>query len=302
MSQDINQNLIDALELSAQTADKELQENISKIISIYKEQKKELTKAKKQNDFFIKQWDKRNILAHETNTKKDKMLEQQSKMAAMGEMMDAVAHQWKQPLNAISMMIDMLDDDYNANLVNDAYIKDITQTAHIQINHMLSTLNEFRTFFRPSRDSTLDFYLQSCIDSVKVLMKDELIIHNIIIYMEIEEDLIIHGRENEFKHLFLNLINNTIDAFEEKKKLASRHIYIRAYTENSKIYIEFEDNAGGVAEHIIATIFKPNVTTKEEGKGTGIGLYMSSQIVQKHQGKINLHNSNMGALFTIILN
>jgi len=302
MSQDINQDFIDSLQQSSQNADEELQKNIDTLITSYQEQKKELLKAKKQNDFFIKQWDKRNIIAHETNSKKDKMLEQQSKMAAMGEMMDAVAHQWKQPLNAMSMMVDLLESDYNAKLVDDAYIEDITSTAHIQIEHMLSTLNEFRTFFRPSRDATIDFYLKSCIDSVKILMKDELIIHNIIIYMEIEEGLIIHGRENEFKHLFLNLINNSIDAFEDKKKLASRHVYIRAYTENSKTYIEFEDNAGGVSQHIMATIFKPNTTTKSEGKGTGIGLYMSSQIIQKHQGKINIHNSNMGALFTIILN
>jgi len=302
MSQDINQDFIDSLQQSSQNSDQELRKSINKLINLYQEQTKELSKAKKKNDFFIKQWDKRNIIAHETNTKKDKMLEQQSKMAAMGEMMDAVAHQWKQPLNAMSMMVDMLDNDYSARLVDDAYIKDITSTAHIQIEHMLSTLNEFRTFFRPSHNSTIDFYLQNCIDSVKVLMKDELIVHNIIIYMEIEDGLIVHGRENEFKHLFLNLINNSIDAFEEKKKLASRHIYIRAYRENDKTYIEFEDNAGGIPEHILTTVFKPNVTTKEEGKGTGIGLYMSSQIVQKHQGKINIHNSNMGAFFTIILN
>ena len=146
------------------------------------------------------------------------------------------------------------------------------------------------------------FYLEKCIDSVQVLMKDELIIHNLILYIDIEEDLIINGRENEFKHLFINLINNSIDAFEDKEKMKSRDVFIRAYKENSKTYIEFEDNAGGIPEHIIATVFKPNVTTKEAGKGTGIGLYMSSQIVQKHQGKINIHNSKMGAFFTIILN
>ncbi len=301
MSQDINQDLIDTL-LSADNADATLQQNIQKLINIYGKQKKEIQKAKKQNIFFIKQWDKRNIIAHETNAKKDKLLEQQSKMAAMGEMMDAVAHQWKQPLNAMSMMVDMLYTDYHDNVVTDEYIEDVTQTAHNQINHMLSTLSEFRTFFRPSKEANIDFYLQNCIDSVQVLMKDELIIHNLIVYIDIEEDLIINGQENEFKHIFINLINNSLDAFEERKKSTYRHIYIRAYKENAKIYIEFEDNAGGVSEHVIDTVFKPNVTTKEEGKGTGIGLYMSSQIVQKHQGKINIHNSNMGALFTIILN
>jgi len=302
MSKDINNDLISSLELSAEDSDKNLQKSINKLIEIYHTQNKEIAKLKKQNEFFIRQWEKRNLVAQATNSQKDKMLEQQSKMAAMGEMMDAVAHQWKQPLNAMSMMVDMLESDYKDKLVNDEYIQDITQTAHIQIDHMLTTLNEFRSFFRPSHDLMTDFYLEKCIDSVKVLMKDELIIHNLILYIDIEEDLIIHGRENEFKHLFLNLINNSIDAFEEKKKSVSRHIYIRAYKENSKRYIEFEDNAGGVPKEIIKNIFKPNVTTKQEGKGTGIGLYMSSQIVQKHHGQINIHNSNMGAFFTIILN
>jgi len=299
MPQDINQDLIDELLLLSKDSDKKLQKNIKKLLDIYSTQKIALSRSQKQNNFFIKQWDKKNILTHEKDVQKDKMLEQQSKMAAMGEMMDAVAHQWKQPLNSLSMISDMLKDDFTKGIVDSKYIDEITQTTQNQIKHMLSTLSEFRTFFRPTKDNVITpFHLQNCIESVQILMKDELIVHNITLYIDIEEDLKVSAEENEVKHLFINLISNSIDAFEEIKKL-SRHIYIRAYNENSKIYIEVEDNAGGIPTNVIDDIFKPNITTKKEGKGTGIGLYMSSQIVQKYHGSINVHNSNMGAFFTI---
>ena len=301
MSNKITKELINEILTLSKESDNELHEKIETMLDFYKSEKKQNKKIIKQNEYFLKQWDKRNIIAHEREVKKDEMLEQQSKMAAMGEMMDAVAHQWKQPLNSLSIMTDILISDFNDGLVDKRYIEELTQTTQNQINHMITTLSEFRTFFRPVTNSNTNFQIQECINSVQILMKDELIIHNIILYINIEDGLRINGKENEFKHLFLNLINNSIDAFEEKKKSLSRHIYIRAYQEKDKIYIEFEDNAGGILEHIIDNIFKPNITTKEDGKGTGIGLYMSYQIVEKNNGKINVHNSNMGAFFTITL-
>jgi signal transduction histidine kinase len=131
-------------------------------------------------------------------------------------------------------------------------------------------------------------------------MKDELIKNNININLDLKDNIKINGLANEFKHLFLNLISNSIDAFNEKD-IKTRDIFIRSYINNEVRYIEFEDTAGGIPQHVISDIFKPNVTTKAEGKGTGIGLYMSSQIVQKSGGKIDVTNSNMGALFTITL-
>jgi len=302
MNTDDNQPLIDTIVTKSLQCDNSLHDNVLELIELYRKGQEDQRKLLKQNQFFLKQWDKNNILLKEKDAKKDRMLEQQSKMAAMGEMMDAVAHQWKQPLNALVMMSDLLRSDYEEGIVSKEYIENITDTANNQIEHLLTTLSEFRTFFRPTKEENHDFLLNDCIKSVQVLMKDELIINNIIIYLRIEDGLTICGKENEFKHLFLNLINNSIDIFEERKKFASRHIYIRSYREDRKIYIEFEDNAGGIPQELIEDVFKPNVTSKEEGKGTGIGLYMSSQIVQKHHGQINVHNSNMGAFFTIILN
>lgn len=300
MQKDINQDFINKIVAKTQNDELVLDEDVLEFLRIYDEQTLEIQKLQKQNNFFTKQWDKRNIKENERDAKKDKLLEQQSKMAAMGEMMDAVAHQWKQPLNSISMMTDMLKSDFDAGIVDKKYIQELTDTTNNQIQHLVNTLNEFRTFFRPSGDDEHLFYLSECINSVQILMKDELLSHNVNIYLSLESDLTIYGIKNEFKHLFLNLISNSIDAFKETNK-KEKDIYIRAYNENSHTYIEVEDNAGGISASVIEDIFKPNVTTKQEGKGTGIGLYMTSQIVQKNHGKINVHNSDMGAFFTITL-
>ena len=296
MEKNINQELVNDIVEHSQKVDAELYEKIKNFIDIYNDQIKLNEKITKENKFFLKKWDKRNIIDHD---KKDKIIEQQSRLAAMGEMVDAVAHQWKQPLNAISMMIDMLRDDFKSGDVNEEYINDLEETMQMQISHMVSTLNEFRNFLRPSTKNEF-FHINSTIQTVQILMKDELIAQNLHLNLSIDEEIKIYGNKNEFKHLFINLINNSIDAFNEHN-ISSRELYIRCYKRSEKIYIEVEDNAGGIPTNIINHIFKPNVTTKSEGKGTGIGLYMSSQIVSKNNGEITVKNTGMGTLFTITL-
>ncbi len=299
MSEDINQKLINEIVVLSKLANPRLREQTLKLIDLYNTQKKQNIKLEKKHNQFLKQIDKRTVAVNASSTQKDKMLRQQSKMASMGEMMDAVAHQWKQPLNSLSMMNDMLIDDFKDGLVDTAYIEDMTQTTTAQIEHMVNTLNEFRTFFRPSKNNE-DFSVAECIQSVKLLMKDELIKNNINIEEDIEQETSIHGLINEFKHLFLNLISNSIDSFNEKN-IEKRNLYIKSFKQNDRLYITFEDNGGGIPQHVIGSIFKPNVTTKAEGKGTGIGLYMSSQIVQKHNGRIEVKNSDRGAMFTVTI-
>ncbi len=294
MKKNIDLELISDIVELAQNGDKELYGKIKAFIDVYNDQKKLNEKITKENNFFLKKWDKRNILEDD---KKDKIIEQQSRLAAMGEMIDAVAHQWKQPLNAISMMIDMLRDDFRSGHVDDDYIDDLEQTTHLQIEHMVTTLNEFRNFLRPSTKNE-DFHINTVVQNVQILMKDELIAQNLHLNLDINEDISIFGNKNEFKHLFINLINNSIDAFNEQD-IQTREVDIRCYEEKNNIYIEIEDNAGGIPKNIINHIFKPNVTTKADGKGTGIGLYMTAQIVSKNNGTINVHNTDNGAFFTI---
>jgi len=231
----------------------------------------------------------------------EKMLLQQSKLAVMGEMMDAVAHQWRQPINTINMEVDMLQYDFEDDLITKHYIEEFSQKISTQILHMNSTLNEFRSFFRPDKD-IVPFEIRKALESVLVLLKDELVKNVIKIKLEICDDFKVVAIENEFKHVFINLINNSKDAFNENN-IANKVINITTKIEKNKKKIMILDNAGGIPSDIIDDIFKANVTSKSQENGTGIGLYMSKQIVEKYKGTIEVSNSTIqkGSLFIITL-
>jgi signal transduction histidine kinase len=260
----------------------------------------EMTNKLNNNEYINPQEIKKILQIYETQNKLLSQLAQKSKMALMGEMMDSIAHQWKQPLNAMAMISSMLREDYDNGLIDKEYIDELAKTTDTQIEHMLNTLSEFRDFFRPETDIHHLFSLAHCIQSVKLLMKDELIVNNITIEEHVEPDIKIFGSENKFKHIFINLITNSCEEFTKIKKL-SRYIYIRAYTKDEQTIIEFEDTAGGIPEHIIKDVFQANITTKANTKGTGIGLYLVTQILQTHNASISVKNSNLGAVFTIVI-
>jgi len=230
----------------------------------------------------------------------EKMLLQQSKMAAMGEMMDAVAHQWKQPLNALSMYSDIIKSDFKDGLVDQKYVEQFKDDMQVQIDHMVNTLDEFRTFLRPNKADEM-FSLLSIVHSVLFLIKDDLLKNRITVNIEQKDHIDIDGSSNEFKHLVLNIINNAKDAFNDNN-IEKRKITIRLINDKEGKRLEIEDNAGGIPDHIIDDIFKANITSKEEGKGTGIGLYMSTQIATKHQALLSVKNQNDGACFTVTFN
>jgi signal transduction histidine kinase len=236
----------------------------------------------------------------ERRTIQDKALEQQTKMAAMGEMMDAVAHQWKQPLNAITLYNSLLKSDFQDGIVDQKYINDFLDNTTMQINHMVNTLDEFRRFFRDNQNIE-KINIKKSIESLQRLIKDDFLKNHINIEVKVDNNSEIKIKENEFKHLILNIINNSKDAFNENK-IEKRVIKITSKNINKKnILIEFEDNAGGIPSNIINDIFKPNVTTKSPDKGTGIGLYMTMQIVKKYHGTLSVKNTLDGAIFSLIL-
>lgn len=229
----------------------------------------------------------------------DKILVQQSKLAAMGEMIDAVAHQWKQPLTIIKMNTDLLEFDYDDDLINKNYIMNFKTKTLNHIDHMTNTLDEFRSFFRPDKE-TKPFSISSVIDKALLLMKDEIQKNVITINKEVETDIILDGIENEFKHVILNLISNAKDAFKQNK-IEQKEITFKLFKENQNSILEIKDNAGGIPVNIINDIFKVNVTSKEDIGGTGIGLYLAKQIVEKHHATINVRNIINGSCFTITI-
>ena len=290
--------LLDAVRKSAHSPHRaDLDILLDIFLKRYDKRQKELEESRSELDNLNKNLEER--IEEEVELRKDsqKKLEQQAKMAAMGEMMDAAAHQWKQPLNALSMMSDMLKIDFESGDVDQAYINELTDGIQTQIEHMVNTLREFRTFFRPNKEAK-SFGIKRCIQSVMLLVNDEFLKNNINIHIQSTKEILIYGIENEFKHLVLNIINNAKDAFNERN-IKERDIFINFYHRGNHINLEIEDNAGGIPEEVIHDIFKPEVTTKEEGKGTGIGLYMSMQIAQKMGGNLTVRNSDKGALFLL---
>jgi len=227
---------------------------------------------------------------------KEKMLFQQARLASMGEMIDAIAHQWKQPLNVISAYVINLTFKHQLDMLDEDEIDEFQKGVTKQIDHMVNTLDEFRSFFRPSKDS-VDFDVKNMIEKALNLVKDEFAKKEISIDLNIVKNFTINGIENEFIHLILNLINNSKDAFVENDT-KDRKIFINVLDDGKHQIIEIVDNAGGIADTVIKDIFKANVTTKEEDKGTGIGLYMSSQIAQKYGGELSVENVKDGAKFT----
>ncbi len=230
---------------------------------------------------------------------KEKIILEQSKFAAMGEMIDAIAHQWTQPLSILSLYSNSLEFDYKEGIVDEAYIDDFQKKVNATIEHMNCTLTEFRTFFREDKKRE-EFDIKTMIEKVFLFVKDEFIKEKITLTLKIDNDFKIIGIENEFKHILLNLINNSKDAFIVNK-IKEREIIVKAYvTDDSKV-LEISDNAGGIPFEILDEIFKANFTTKENS-GTGIGLYMSSLIAQKYHCKLFAKNIEKGAQFKLIIN
>ncbi|HHO65791.1 MAG TPA: HAMP domain-containing histidine kinase, partial [Epsilonproteobacteria bacterium] len=192
--------------------------------------------------------------------KNEKMLVQQSKMAAMGEMMDAVAHQWKQPLNALSMYAEIIKGDYEEGNIDQAYIDQFRDDIQLQIDHMVNTLDEFRTFFRPNKEDE-NFQLLAVINSVLILTKDDLLKNRITVSIDQSDPIFIDGSANEFKHLVLNILTNAKDAFRDNN-IEKRKISIRLIKDEQGKRLEIEDNAGGIPDEIINDIFKSHITTK----------------------------------------
>jgi signal transduction histidine kinase len=234
---------------------------------------------------------------HEMRIANEEMLMQQSKMAMMGEMMDSVAHQWKQPLNALTLYSELIRNDFEDGVVDKAYIEEFRKNLQVQIDHMVNTLDEFRSFFRPNKERVI-FNLIDVLNSALFLAKDDILKHRILVKVIREDAIEIDGYPNELKHLILNIINNAKDAFIERG-IEKRLVTIALIASEGEQRLEICDNAGGVPKEVIDRIFEANVTTKEEGKGTGIGLYMSRRIAKKHHATLTVENREEGACFIV---
>jgi len=225
------------------------------------------------------------------------LLFEQSRLAAIAEMIDAAAHQWMQPLNILSIQIGMLtiNAEKSDGLSLEA-LKTFQHDANLQIKHMTETLSNFRTFFKPMSNPK-PFSVHQTVESTLKLIQNELERSHIAFHLVCDEDFQIVGNENEFKHIILNLINNAKYTFRERG-ICNRQLTIKILGREKKV--EVIDNGGGIDETVLPNLFRAGYTTKGE-KGSGMGLYMSAQIAQKHQGELKAENTKEGAKMTFIL-
>ncbi|WP_417326240.1 sensor histidine kinase [Halarcobacter sp.] len=228
----------------------------------------------------------------EKNREKDKTLIQQGRFAALGEMIGNIAHQWRQPLSAISSTVSSMQLQRQLAIASDKDIDSSYESIMKYVQFLNQTIEDFRSFFRKDKEQikfNIVEILNNSLSITSAVYKD----NEIILTLDIkEEQLISKGFPNELSQVFLNILNNAKDVLKEKK-FEKRHVYIKAYSTKINNVIEIFDSAGGIPAHAKDKVFDPYFTTKHKSQGTGIGLYMSKDIIEKHMnGSLTAINSD----------
>ena len=257
-------------------------------------------------DKTIKDYTNKIIKYEDAKRKQDNLLIQQSKMASMGEMMESIAHQWRQPLSVISSSSSGIKLQKELGVLSDEQLLDLCENITRSTSHMSDTINDFRNFFKKDKIKK-DFKLRDSFDKTKTLLISILDSENIKLVENIE-DITIYGFENELVQVFMNILSNAKEQLEIND--SEKIIFIDIKKINNKIVISIKDNAQGISSDILPQIFDSHFTTKEKRNGTGIGLYMCKKIVEESFGgtlkaynvSFTYNNINYkGAEFKIVL-
>ena len=215
------------------------------------------------------------------NRKKDIIMFQQARFASLGEMLNNIAHQWRQPLGSITMIIQSFQTKMSLGKLTPEFIDDKVNDALLLANNMSTTLDDFKNFFSTNKIKS-KFSIKSCIEHSIELSKYLLIQENIEVKLTIRKDVKINSYYNELSHVFLNIISNSKDALCSNVDKNDRIIKIIVNKFKNHLVVNILDNGGGIPQDILPKIFEPYYTTKYKSAGTGIGLYMSKQIIEKH--------------------
>ena len=231
---------------------------------------------------------------------KDKQLQFQSRLAQMGEMLSMIAHQWRQPLCAISATTSFLSSKLMLGIVDQKEFEEEIERIETYSAHLSKTIDDFRNFFKPAKqkeETTLEAVVEKTLNIAKPLLTNK----NIMVQTDFTCKEKIQTYGNELGQAILNIIKNAEDALLEQA-VENPKISIRTYKDDKKIYLEIKDNAGGIHAVIFDKIFEPYFSTKLSKDGTGVGLCMSKTIVEEHcKGFLHVRNDEEGAVFTICL-
>ncbi len=231
------------------------------------------------------------------NLEKQKMLELQERHSQMGEMISMIIHQWKQPLNAIQLIAQVLKIKTENNTCTPEFLLEKLDGIFKQVKFMDQTIYVFQNFFKPAKEK-VKFNVYETLESLLELVRYEYEYKHIQIVLEGEKDVIGFGYPNEFTQVILTLMKNAKDAFEEHPS-DNMQITLEVRSEKGKACICVRDNAGGIPDDLIDDIFELYVTTKEDG--TGLGLNIAKRVIENNMnGRITVQNTEEGAEFRIL--
>ncbi len=228
--------------------------------------------------------------------KQNRVIIVQSKIAAIGEMLSNIAHQWRQPLNVISLSIAKIETSI---LLNDEMKKEdflqLGDEINKQVQYLSQTIDDFRNYFNSGIDTIAPFSLQDAVRKVNELIKESFKNNHIEIVMT-DKDCIITHNESLLIQALLNIYNNAKDAIKENAVIY-KYFFVDVQCNKNAVVITLKDSGGGIDEDIIEKIFEPYYTTKHQSNGTGLGLYITYGIISEHlRGTIEVHNTHYNYL------
>ncbi|ADV46324.1 transporter substrate-binding domain-containing protein [Nitratifractor salsuginis] len=268
------------------------------ILFAYWRQRKLSRKIKELNDTLEERIEE----ALQKNREQELFMLQQDRLAKMGEMIAMIAHQWRQPLNNLSLLIQLLVSKYKKGKLDRESIDYFQNNALKQINQMSTTIDDFRNFYKIEKEPEI-FCVNESIEHLINLTRMSFSAKNINIVFDAKNDYYYKGHPNELAHAILNIMNNAKDAFSDRDgSIEHKEIRLSLSHIEEDIVLEICDNAGGIPEGIIDKIFDPYFSTKQDKNGTGLGLYMTRVMIVEHMGStISVRNTTQGACFTITL-
>ncbi len=229
---------------------------------------------------------------------KDRLLMQQSRMAAMGEMINNIAHQWRQPLNSVGLIVQSLTLLHEEGQLDRENLVSLEERVMEQIRHMSRTIDDFRDYFRPDKEK-VTFHVGRAVEKTVSLVQASFGNRHIRTEIVTEDGPVITGFQNEYSQVLLNILQNARDAFE-KRRTPEPKVTIVIGKKDGRSVVKIRDNAGGIPDEILDKIFDPFFTTKGPEQGTGVGLFMSRGIIEKNMGgRLTACNTGVGAEFRI---
>ena len=236
--------------------------------------------------------------AVEINMEQERMLIRQNRLSAMGEMIGNIAHQWRQPLNALGLVLYNIKDAFQFNTLDAAYLDQAVADGNRLVQNMSATISDFSNFFRPDKEIMVFSALEQIQDAI-ALVDSSFQKSNISIHIDAPRDLKLLGFPNEYSQVLLNLLSNAKEAIQARNQAPSGAVEIVLAEHDSQGSVVVRDNGGGIPADLLDRIFDPYFSTKE--KGSGIGLYMSKMIIERNMnGSISARNIEGGAEFSVI--